>query len=160
MIPLDPPALPTSLAAASVGYRQFADRLGVPYGTVKRWATEGLPIRRSIHHRSNQIPLTEGLAWVESHRGKSVSFNRSSTIYFAQRQTDGAVKIGWTSDVERRLRELRKENRVAVVLLAAFPGDKPDEGRMHLRFAADRIDGEWFRASPSLMSLVNREPGS
>lgn len=135
--------------------RTFAEHIGVAHGTVKRWLTEGLPARRTGHGSSRVwITPAAGIAWVEARYPNSVARNRRGTIYVAVRATDGAFKIGWTSDVMRRVQELRKASQSAVELVACFPGDKPDELRFHARFKADQIEGEWHRPSPALVAFV------
>ncbi len=131
---------------------RFAERIDVAHGTIKRWLTEGLPARR-VGNRVWITP-TDGLAWVEARYPKSIARGRKGTIYIATRATDGAIKVGWTSDVMRRIAELRKEYHSAVELEACFPGDKPDELRLHARFQADRLDGEWHRPSEALLAFV------
>lgn len=119
----------------------YAARIQVRAGTVKRWRHEGMPalmIGEFVRVRPDEAD-----AWVKEHHAASVAFGRSSVVYVARRDTDSAIKIGWTSDVERRMKELRKEGG-SVVLLAVLPGDKPDELRLHEQFAAHRLDGEWF----------------
>ncbi len=119
----------------------YAARIQVREGTVKRWRHEGMPallIGDFVRVHPDQAD-----AWVKEHHAKSVAFGRASVVYVARRDSDSAVKIGWTSDVERRMKELRKEG-ASIVLLAVLPGDKPDELALHDRFAAHRLDGEWF----------------
>ena len=131
----------------------FAEHIGVAYGTEKRWVHEGLPARRSL----NRVWITPdvGRAWVEARYGTTIAVGRRGLVYVATRATDGAVKIGWTSDVMRRVSELRKETRSAVELAACFPGDKPDELRLHERFANDRLDREWFWPSETILSFID-----
>ena len=136
--------------------RVFAEHIGVAHGTVKRWLHEGMPARRTGQGSVRVwIDPAVGLAWVEARYPNSIARNRKGLLYIAVRDTDGAIKIGWTSDVMRRIAELRKEGRSPVELLACFPGDKPDELRLHARFIADRLDGEWHRASPELLSFID-----
>lgn len=134
--------------------KQYAERIGVPHGTVKRWRLDGLPGR--VNHRKHlEIDVDAADAWVKEHHPRSIAFDRSSVIYIVSRGIDGAVKIGWTSDVERRVRELRKETRDTIAILAMLPGDKPDELRLHSRFQDDRIGGEWFRRSSKMVAFLN-----
>lgn len=78
------------------------------------------------------------------------------TIYFVAR--DGFVKIGYTAALDKRLASLNKGSCFAegmtvgpVELLAHIDGERADEGRLHKRFAADRIPGtEWFYPSDEL----------
>lgn len=134
--------------------KEFAEHIGVAHGTVKRWLHEGLPVAKRFG-RQIKIDPTVAKAWVEERFGKTIAFDRRSVVYFAARY-DGAVKIGWTSDVMRRVFELRKDSRAPVELLACFPGTKPDELALHARFAAHRLDGEWYRRSPEIDAFIMR----
>lgn len=127
--------------------RRFAEHIDVAHGTVKRWLHEGMPARRDGCHV--WITPDDGKAWIAARypNRQSIAIARRAFVYVAHRLSDDAVKIGWTSDVMRRVAELRKLSRAPVELVACFPGNKPTELSLHARFAAQRIDGEWF-ASP------------
>lgn len=133
--------------------RDYAALIHVPAGTVKRWVSEGLPTVKV----GNVVRIDPDVAnvWVTANHANSVAFGRKSSIYVAQRDSDSAVKIGYTSDVERRMRELRKDTRSSVCLVASFPGDKPAELRLHDRFAVHRLDGEWFSPSPDVLAFIS-----
>ena len=103
--------------------RELATHLSVPVGTVKRWLHEGLPATRLRNGREVSIDLADALKWVETFRPHSVAFNRQSLVLGAARGLDGAVWVGFTGDVERRLRELRKMTRTTIALVFALPGD-------------------------------------
>lgn len=129
----------------TASYDRFAEMVGVRPGNIKRWASEGLPLDRS--GARPRVPIEQGKAWVKEHRANSVSINRVSFVYAAERD-DGAIKIGWTSDVGQRMRDLQKDSDGKVVsLVAAIRGDKPTELKLHQAFAACRIDGEWYRTT-------------
>jgi len=142
------------LASGEMNGRRFAEHIGVAHGTVKRWLHEGMPARRD----GNKVWITpdEARAWIEVRfAGKvTVAFKRqTSLVYFAQAE-GGLLKIGWSSDVMRRVAELRKKSRQAVELLACFPGDKPDELRVHARFARLHVGGEWYRDDGSIADYL------
>lgn len=134
--------------------RAYSARIGVPPGTMGRWMSEGMPTL-TIGAHAVRVDVAVADAWVAEHHPKSVAFSRESTVYFFRRDSDGAIKIGFTSDVIRRAPELRKKG-YAVVLLAAVPGDKPLELRIQAKFSAERIDpeDEWFRASDRLVAFI------
>lgn len=136
----------------SLATRVYAEGLGVPHGTLKRWVHEGMPVVKV--GVTVRIVKDVADAWVKEHHANSVSFGRRGSIYVVERDTDSAVKIGWTSDIRRRLHDLKKDEQAAIVLLVVFPGDKPDELRLHARFAAHRVDGEWFRACPEIDAFL------
>lgn len=56
----------------------------------------------------------------------------------------GAVKIGWSSDPWRRLRELNTHDAATCFLLGATPGTREHEKEAHKLLSRWRILGEWF----------------
>ena len=129
----------------TASYVRFAELIGVKQGNIKRWVGEGLPVDRS--GARPRVIIEEGKAWVAKHHEKSIAIHRVAFLYAAERD-DGAIKIGWTSDVGRRLRELQNDSDgQAVSLVAAIRGDKPAELKLHQAFAACRIGGEWYRTT-------------
>ena len=78
-------------------------------------------------------------------------------VYYVQ--VGSHVKIGWTSNLENRMRQYPPNS----TLLAQHPGTRKDENHMHRRFAADRTHGrEWYVPSASLtrhITNVVREHG-
>lgn len=78
------------------------------------------------------------------------------TVYFF---TDGEnIKIGYTSgDVFRRLHQLNTGSPCQLYLLGYIAGTKKTEHELHAKFEKDRLrmNGEWFRGSPELISYIN-----
>ena len=66
-------------------------------------------------------------------------------VYFALDPGECRIKIGWTRDVQRRLRDLRRTCR-GLELLGALRGGYNLERAMHGRFRAYRCSGtrEWY----------------
>lgn len=84
-----------------------------------------------------------------------------NVVYYAVRESDGAIKIGTSNDVARRLTELAESEGCDVVLLATQAGDHRLESRTHALFQAERLtrDGhwtEWFRSSDRLAAHIAR----
>ena len=72
-------------------------------------------------------------------------------VYFLL--SDGAVKIGWTSGLDQRLKQYSPGARI----LAVKPGTKADEGKLHKKFAHLKTHRkEWFSHSPQVMEEVQR----
>lgn len=57
----------------------------------------------------------------------------------------GPLKIGWSTDPEKRLSELQTGNAETLVIHAIFPGSQAIERGLHELFADQRLRGEWFR---------------
>lgn len=145
--------------------QSYAARRGIRYGTVKRWVAEGLPVLRSYLH-GKSTPIVRVLptladAWIARHYPDTIAHDRESVVYFARRLSDGAIKIGFTSDVARRMVELRKKHGGAHELISTRAGDKPDELKLHERFAAHRIgETEWFHPVPEILEEANATLGN
>lgn len=133
--------------------KRFAEFIDVAYGTVKRWLHEGMPATRRC--KKVWIDPTAAKAWIDNRFAgkKTIAFDRTGYVYFAKSES-GLIKIGWGSDIMRRVQELRKARREAVHLVACFPGEKPDELRLHEQFASLRTDGEWFQDDGSIEAFI------
>lgn len=76
-------------------------------------------------------------------------------VYFIREGAAGSIKIGTTQGSPHgRLRSMQTGNSSDLVLLAAIPGDAGLEKRLHERFAALRIRGEWFQATSELLAFI------
>lgn len=131
--------------------RQYAVALGATYGTVKRWRHEGMPAVKM--GSVVRVRKSDADAWVAKKRMFEVTIGRESVVYFARRE-DGAIKIGFSSDTDRRMRELKKDTRQRVVLLATIPGTKLLEMALQSKFSHARFEDEWFRPVAGLTALV------
>lgn len=84
-----------------------------------------------------------------------------SVVYVIRSDKSGAplLKIGTTTSLHRRLRELARRTQGPVTLLAAWPGDDTLERALHRACSADLVAGEWFRPSDQVLALVARMRG-
>jgi hypothetical protein len=76
-------------------------------------------------------------------------------VYFIRAGRTNAVKIGFATKPEERLRDLQCASPHPLHLLGYMPGDRSIEWDWHQRFEADRIRGEWFNLSFRLRSAIN-----
>lgn len=78
-------------------------------------------------------------------------------IYFMRRADGvGPVKIGCTKLPAIRLAAMQVWSPEILEIVATAPGTFGDERRLHRQFAAHRLHGEWFEASPSVLAAVSR----
>lgn len=77
----------------------------------------------------------------------------TSFVYFIE-APDGLIKIGWTSDLARRVNNLAVGSSGPIKVLATTPGGRTLEAHLHERFSDDRVQGEWFKPSDDLRGLV------
>lgn len=75
-------------------------------------------------------------------------------IYFVQTNDNAHIKIGYASNVEKRMAALQTGAPRGVKLLATMPGDKQVERAVHERFARLRGHGEWFDTDRAIIELA------
>lgn len=84
-------------------------------------------------------------------------FHAPTFVYFVQAGGDGgAIKIGYTNDVEKRLGTLRTGNHLPLRLLAALEhlSASTVEAGLHRAFSDLRMEGEWFRCDDRILDAI------
>lgn len=69
---------------------------------------------------------------------------------------DGPIKIGFSDQPERRLKEMAMWSPFPLEIIAVVPGGKYLEGRLHAAFADVRLHWEWFKPIPDLKLAIRR----
>lgn len=80
-------------------------------------------------------------------------------IYFIRAGSHGPVKIGYSLDPNRRLRDLQTSSASDLRLLAIMAGERTHKRAIHSQFREYRMKGEWFAPHESLMAFVRGIPG-
>jgi hypothetical protein len=76
-------------------------------------------------------------------------------VYFIQDVSGkGPVKIGYSSDVAKRLNGLRTASATDLRIVALVDGDRRQEAAFHERFATYRLHGEWFEMHGALAEFI------
>lgn len=78
-------------------------------------------------------------------------------VYFVACRDDfGAIKIGYASDLGRRVSTLQNGCPHKLEALTCFWSDDPerDEYALHRRFSEHLIRGEWFAPAPEIVELI------
>ncbi len=81
------------------------------------------------------------------------------SVYFVQAIAGGPIKIGMARDVVSRLNHLQVASPVKLALLGTIPGGRAVERRLHEKFSANRLHGEWFTPTRELLEYVRRVTG-
>jgi Meiotically up-regulated gene 113 len=79
-------------------------------------------------------------------------------VYFVQAVEGGPIKIGVARDPLTRLADLQVGSPYKLRLYGLRRGGVAEERRLHKRFRADRLQGEWFKASGELAELAGATP--
>lgn len=77
-------------------------------------------------------------------------------VYFVQAGEGGPIKIGWSTDVSRRMAGLRPGTSAPLKLLLVVPGTRASEKAAHDKFKAYRLHGEWFKPDPRLLAAIEQ----
>ncbi len=76
-------------------------------------------------------------------------------VYFIQIISSGEIKIGYSTNVKKRMNGLQTAIPEKIKLLGFFAGDKQKEKELHKKFKHLRIKGEWFKCDASIIDLIN-----
>lgn len=106
------------------------------------------PDRVDAFLRAADLPATPDVVRTDG------SDKKESVIYFLS--CGDKVKIGLTTDLPRRLRNIRNMSPVSLELLGVIPGDAKLERELHRRFGQYRQHGEWFSSNPELVDFISR----
>ena len=75
-------------------------------------------------------------------------------VYFVQGCCGGAIKIGYSKEPERRLKELQTGYPDTLRILVLVPGTEKTEKYYQRKFEVHRLNGEWFRPEPEVLDKI------
>ncbi len=75
-------------------------------------------------------------------------------VYFVSAGHGGPIKIGFSTNVVRRMAELQTANAHRLVLLGTVEGTMDTEAEFHVRFAHLRMEAEWFEHSFEILGVL------
>lgn len=78
-------------------------------------------------------------------------------VYFAE--CADLIKIGYSSNVDRRMRALSSANPYPISVLLVLRGTLSFEADLHAKFHALRKRGEWFAKGDDLLAYIKRMGG-
>jgi hypothetical protein len=82
------------------------------------------------------------------------------SVYFITNRKLNICKIGHAADPKKRLMTLQCASAVTLSLEATLPGSAELERKLHKRFAADRLSGEWFTITEELERTIQEAAAS
>ena len=93
--------------------------------------------------------------------GSNRAAQRKQLLYFVQKGGAGPIKIGVSSDVDGRIRQLSTGSDERIRLLAAIEQtEEVNERALHAKFAGFRKNGEWFEPCGELLEFIDRMKNS
>lgn len=91
-------------------------------------------------------------------RGDYIFAGRPTFVYFVDSDR-GPIKIGAAANPRNRLSGLQVGSPHPLRLIAYCQGTVELERFLHAEFAADRLDGEWFRRTPEILATASELTG-
>jgi hypothetical protein len=79
--------------------------------------------------------------------------NNNTYIYIIKNKNN-QIKIGYSKNPFKRLKQLQTANSEKLELLAFFYANKVIEKRLHKMFYFDKKMGEWFNLSPAKLEYL------
>lgn len=75
-------------------------------------------------------------------------------IYFIKNIATSNIKIGFSDNPRKRLKELQTGSAEKLVLIKTIEGDQKLEGQLHELFSHCRLDGEWFSPADEILEFI------
>jgi hypothetical protein len=75
-------------------------------------------------------------------------------VYFLQGKIGGPVKIGWTLDMDNRLKQIQSYSPDKLTIVWSTEGTRSKEAHYHRLLKSNRIHGEWFKFTIEVLSFV------
>ncbi len=79
-------------------------------------------------------------------------------VYFMRIDGKGHVKIGFSKEPTNRLKGFTTSTPGTPKIVGFMPGTVETEGKLHKKFAALHVKGEWFKCTGALKALVETLP--
>ncbi|MBW4580639.1 MAG: GIY-YIG nuclease family protein [Tildeniella nuda ZEHNDER 1965/U140] len=80
--------------------------------------------------------------------------NGFDSVYFLFDDLRQSIKIGTTICVKQRVKDLQAGTSANLQCLKVIKGGRRKEHQLHKKFAHLHIRGEWFKATPELLSFI------
>ena len=114
--------------------------------------------KRSISCHASLVPRLQQYGdSMPSQRAASKRLAALGTVLYAVAVGDDTIKIGYTTDVVRRLDHLRSETSQPCRLLAIRFGTMDDEREVHQSLKDHRSHGrEYYHPHPEVLALVDQ----
>lgn len=120
------------------------------YWKRKKEALKALRIRKEIDVSLSVKPD----AVVENDVLNIIPTNPKGYVYFIQGLCGGAIKIGFSTNPEKRLQALQTGYPDTLTILFMIQGNETTERMIHKEFEAPRLKGEWFRPDDHVIKKI------
>lgn len=125
----------------------------------------GFASQTGAMHHIRALGKKGAIDWAAG-RGRTLCVGRVSSLppalksrftYFFFDEVTGKVKIGCSSNIERRKVELETAFPCKLTVIGVLPADKWPEPLVHKRFESDRLRGEWFNYTRAIREFLTSQ---
>jgi hypothetical protein len=78
-------------------------------------------------------------------------------IYFIRQDQTGAIKIGSTNNLEKRVQALQTGSPYLLKPIGYITGTAKLEQKLHKQFQEFQLQGEWFQPHPRLLDFIEQK---
>jgi hypothetical protein len=126
------------------GNRSKRFKKQTPISFIQQWQHE---TKHSMMTRNSPVPMRLAPA---------VEMGETGFCYVYFFRSGDVIKIGQSSNPERRRAMLQGNHPWPIETLVAFPAHRDIERAFHRHFDHLRTNGEWFKADPSILEMVEQ----
>lgn len=141
------------IAKKTAEYRNFRPR------TQLIWSDKSLPDETAVRFISDECQRLDAeqndWRWRRHSKMPSRVYEGKGRVYFLS--AAGLVKIGFTTNFEKRFAALQGGSPLPLSILGVVPGTPAREKEFHWLFADLRRHGEWFNLTDKLSRFIERE---
>ena len=76
-------------------------------------------------------------------------------VYFIRNPITRSIKIGFSIDPDRRIKDLQTASESELIIEAVLPGTLSTEQYLHQRWEHLHVRGEWYKSDPDLEDFVD-----
>ncbi|ESQ10959.1 MAG: GIY-YIG nuclease family protein [Thiohalocapsa sp. PB-PSB1] len=110
------------------------------------------------NEKANQYVLEKSVALGFKRIGNTAFFERVSEgvgyVYFIEAIGLDRVKIGYSDNPEKRLKQLSTGSPVSLSIYARVPGNQVMEKEIYQRFLHLRVENEWFHFTNEIKEYI------
>lgn len=133
---------------------ELASILGLKESQINSWKYKKFP-QSMVEILDKILPSADSEEW------DSLSyedyFQDKACVYFVQSEGNNLIKIGYTTNLKKRLAKMRTDSSTPLKVLFAMEAYRLEEKSIHSGLFKFNIHGEWFAPSAELLEYIEEQ---
>ena len=109
-----------------------------------------------LEHTYREIFKSNPVVDFLEHKRLMRESGKKAQVYFIGNTDYELVKIGFSSEPEKRVKQLQTGCPFPITILHTEVGTPKNESELHRRFSKHRVNGEWFKLSLSILNYIQK----